>query len=53
MKKAMASPQKKVGGGAGGALSDMVGSPTPNKPVLGRQSSFTSNALAKREKHFS
>ena len=53
MKKSMASPQKRVGGGgAGDVLSKLAGSPTPSKPVLGRQSSFHAKTLAKREKHF-
>lgn len=45
----MVSPQKSVGN-AGDALSKLAGSPTPSKPVLGRQSSFTSRTMAKREK---
>jgi len=49
LKKSMVSPQKSVGN-AGDALSKLAGSPTPSKPVLGRQSSFTSRTMAKREK---
>jgi hypothetical protein len=51
LKKSMASPQKRVGG-AGDVLSTFAGSPTPNKPKLGRQSSFHAKTLSKREKHF-
>jgi hypothetical protein len=47
LKKSMASPQKSIGN-AGDALSKLAGSPTPSKPVLGRQSSFTSLTMAKK-----